>query len=392
MDHPLRLEQNQTALREPISVAGGSMRTVPLSRLAGEPEFADAWRRDVHANGDIYMYPEYLAAEDAGTDGTIVLCRFDCAHGSVLHAMLVRPIGAADPKAMRFDAISPFEYGGPILSAPTGRSPQRLIAAAQAALSELCERLGVVSEFVRFNPVLGNHAGWRGHYKIRKSCDNVVVDLTSGTENIFANYSESQRRNIRLARRDRISIETATPSPSACQAFLDIYRATMNRLGADTSYYFSEQYFETLFRMNSSFLGCYRAISGAGEDLAALLVISAGNTAHSHLMGTSARGLKTKAGSLLYHEAILDLKTKGIEIFHLGGAAPSQTGVMDFKARFSPMRRPYHVGTHIYDHDAYRALCARAGLADDTGAEGFFPTYRALSGPAASLKYAVAER
>ena len=360
---------------------GGRLETVSLQQARQYPNFIRLWDADSSRFGDIYHKSEYLAAAERAEAGTIILIRYDHQIGSVLRAVTLRELNV-DGVRGRYDATSPFEYGGPIVSSTEVGKRQTLIDNAQLAYLNFCSNAGIVAEFVRFNPVLINHAGWEKHYSLRESCQNIVIDLRPPLEQIIANYSASQRRNMRIAEREGILVRQPDFDPGAATEFKDSYFRTMDRRGAGKSYYFPENYFVALCKLAPKYLNYYHAASASGKTLASLVTLTSEKIAHSHLLCTTEIGLKTKATSLLYHLANVDLRSKNIEVFHLGGAAPSQTGVLEFKQRFSDYRRSYVVGSLVIDRQVYERLC-RAQNVDSTDRD-FFPAYRNYSSHSAN--------
>ena len=184
---------------------------------------------------------------------------------------------------------------------------------------------------------------------------------------------------MKVAERKGIMIEQPAFNPDVAISFQDLYFQTMDRRRANKSYYFPENYFLALSKLPQEKLNYYQATGAYGNSLAGLIVLSSVTTAHSHLLYTTESGLKTKSTSLLYHSANLDLRKKNKEVFHLGGAAQSEAGVLEFKQRFSENRRSYTVGSLIIYHRIYERLCHMPSVESFSG--DYFPAYRNMREP-----------
>jgi len=353
--------------------------TLPLAELNSDPSFQQSWASAIASHGDVFMESSYLEAEVKRDVGQIILTKYESALGRVFRAVTLRPIATGNATEGTVDLISPFEYGGPIVVSPSEERRQALVDAAQAAHLSWCRENGIVCEFIRFNPMLKNQVGWETHYDLRLSCDNVTMALETSESEMFNAYSTSQRRNVRLAQREGIICARENLDLQVLKQFHDLYSETMSRREATEEYFFPLDYFSTLAELPANRLSYFTARAAEGDLLCGLLVLKSDRFAHSHLLGSSDAGLKTKATSLLYHHVALEMKSKGLQQFHLGGAAKSQPGVLEFKQRFSERTAPYFVGTRVFNESVYEQLKAQRLSELNLDGTGYFPAYRASS-------------
>jgi hypothetical protein len=307
-------------------------------------------------------------------EGEIVLCVYQHPKGAVIYPFVLRPM----PFGLDgHDIITPYEYGGPLVRAADA---QAVRADFREAFAGYCHSRGVVSEFVRFNPLLRNQEGWGGFYELRKCGDNVVIDLSKDEDAILAGYRSGTRYNMRAACKRGAQVEQADKTSANSRLFADMYRRAMDRVGAAPFYYFSNAYFERLVSLDDDLVSLYFARDGDGKVISAALFLHGQEYVHYHLSATVAGVNRLSPGSLLLHNAVLDMRRKGKKYFHLGGAAADQEGLHRFKRGFSGDRKEYYVGRRVQDPLRYEAAQASWNAANPGKAgralTDYFPGYR----------------
>jgi hypothetical protein len=329
------------------------------------------WDALAEAAGDVYYQRDYLRAAALHEAGELCLVHYCGEGGIVLYPLVRRPLEALSLPGQlvrgRFDLTTPYEYGGPLLICEHA-AEQAVRAGFLRAFDAWCRDTGVVSEFVRFDPLLAVHFGWGGVYDLRSCGSNVVIDLSRDDATLLAQMRGAARRAVLAAQRRGCRVEYASARSGD---FASLYRANLDRLGAGAQYYLSTAYFADL-----AVLGCEDRLAVAfgpnGEIAGAALFVVGRLFAHYHLAAVDRTMSSLNPGHLLIYEAARRLRDSGRRWLHLGGAAPSQSGLRAFKESFSPDRMDYVVGTRVHDAVTYRALAEAAGAA---GAR-FFPAYR----------------
>jgi Acetyltransferase (GNAT) domain len=296
---------------------------------------------DLTGDPDPYLAPEYLAASAAAEGGELAAF----AAAGVVYPFLVRPLGGG-----RCDITSAYGYGGPL-----GESDWR------PAFRDACRAKGVISEFIRFHPLLQNQHGL-ADVDLRPIQDTVTVDTRLGDDGLLAQMQPTARNKLRKAGRRGVQAEASRD----LGRFHDLYHETMQRTDADQSYLFDRDYFAGLDRLGDRLLmldaGC-----------AAALFICGGGAMHYHLSGSTAEGRRDAATNLLLWEAMRHARARGLHTLHLGGGLRAGDALATFKQSIGAGRAPYVQGRAVHDPDAYRELCREAGVAEDSE---FFPAYR----------------
>ena len=104
---------------------------------------------------------------------------YRAAGAAIIYPFILRPIrhlqhGRFCNGKILYDAINPFEYGGP---AVMGRAAPELFDGFLEAFHTFCRKTGIVSEFLRLHPYLTSPEHLARGYDIHESCQNISVDL-----------------------------------------------------------------------------------------------------------------------------------------------------------------------------------------------------------------------
>lgn len=272
--------------------------------------------------------------------------------------LLLRPL----PQAPGWDATTVYGYGGP-LSTGAVEDPE-----FGGAVDEWARRNHVVTTFLRYHPLLGNHRlGPRR--AAPEQVGQTVVWRTGGSEDLLAGMHTHHRRAVRKAERAGLEVRMTT-APADLAGFREIYELTMRRQAAADFYFFPEEYWTTLAAGGDTLL--VEGLLG-GETVAALLCLVSPPYLHYHLGASTDPGRSIGASNRLFLAAAEWARERAIHQFHLGGGVGgSESSLFVFKHRFDPAGepQPFHVGRWVHDSARY------AELADGLPATGYFPPWR----------------
>lgn len=254
----------------------------------------------------------------------------------------------------RLDAISPYGYPG---GSGSGEAP----CATEADWSAT----GLVSLFVR---------------------DRIGAPpcLAGGTERSRVQvHDPALKRSLRprlasqIRRNQRRGWEVrALPGPEATaaqrQAFLGLYKQTMNRTGAAGRYFYAAPYFEALLAYPRSWL-LLAGSAGVERGAGAIAALSDG-VLHYYLGGTADEALEDSPFKNVV-AAMMDLADELGVPLNLGGGLRPGDGLEDFKRGFANAELPFITHEVVCDPAAYERLSG------GREAGGFFPAYRAQAVP-----------
>lgn len=324
---------------------------------------------------DFYFTPAYGELNAAFEGGKLETFVHETPRGSVYHMFILRTIPDEIGGDGSFDISTPYGYGGPVLIDCEDGDRAWLAASYADAFSAFCRERRIVSEFVRFHPLLGNAEDWKPHMDVRFSRHTVAIDLTP--DDLFAQFKRNQRRILR--HQEDIEVEFDFDMEKL-DVFESVYREAMQALGASDYYFFPHGYFEALEACKPHCFLVHARYQGA--IVSSRLVFRYGQTLHDHLAGTRPDCYKANGSTTLIGHVAAWGKREGYTRFHLGGGTTcaADDSLLSYKSEFSsgPLY-DYHMGQVVHDEAAYRRLCARANEIRGEEASGcFFPGYRAV--------------
>lgn len=329
---------------------------------------------------DIYHLPQYAALAAQLDGGQPVAFLAEEEESVLLLPLLLRkiPSGYGRGVPVLLDATSPYGYPGPVVSATADRTAT-FVARAVDRLASLLGEMGVVSLFVRLHPLLPLPLEpFVARGIVVHHGETVAIDLQSTSSELRSQMKKKHRRF--LTKMERMDHEVSiTDSRDNLADFLDLYRDTMDRVGASRYYYFSEDYLEAMFsllpgKVHLAFL------SLGGQKATVDLLLETGGFIQTHLGATRRDFLRVSPSIPLTYYECLWAQERGNRYLHLGGGVGGEEdSLFAFKAGFSTLRFPFRTWRMVTDPAAYGRLVAawegEAGRAADP-ADGFFPAYR----------------
>ena len=329
---------------------------------------------------DVYFTSAYHLLWQRHGDGEACGAVFEHSAGLVLYPFLRRRLEDVPWLGERFaglvDIASAYGYGGPLVH-PAGDAADELRTAFRKAFADWRGDAGVVSEFVRFHPLLHTEEGFGTLLGAKPANETVVCKVGIDPEMQLRAMTAATRRNVRKAQGAGLTFAVET-SDAAYADFGHLYRETMERRRAAAFYLFDDRHFSD-FRALLGDAQALLAVRHEGRMVAGALFMRSADFAHYHLGGSDADALELRPNNLLFFEAMNWAGAAGLTELHLGGGyrAGGQDELLRFKSGFSAGRSRLFLGRAIHreadNRDAEQARRAAGPLGD----AGFFPTYRA---------------
>jgi len=344
----------------------------------------EKWNNYVELSGirDLYYTWEYSRMFELNGDGEARLFVYSRDGKLVIYPYLLRSVRnlpafrALSLDREYYDIITPYGYGGPAIHCADPEERMEIMKNFAVAFAGYCAENDIVAELVRYHPLLKNHE-YNTHLFNRHVKNTIYVDLRPDYKQIVANYTSECRNRIRKASKH---LSVTIQRSGDFKRFRELYELTMNRLKADSYYYFSEPFF--------SFLG-----SGAMSDVIRLveifhddqLIVSAvflcyGNTIHYFLLGSDSQYWELAPNNLVFDSIINWGKMNGYQFLHLGAGHRKDDGLYRFKKSFNKNGMlEYYFGQKIHNQAVYSLLeehvqkMSGLPVLDD---HAFFPSYR----------------
>lgn len=324
---------------------------------------------------DIYFNKDYGALYEKTENGSCESFEFRNALGSVRHMFIKRgiPITLAG-ETPYYDLITPYGYGGPVMEAVDEAAKKQLAADFIQAFGDYCSNNNIVSEFVRFHPVMGNISDFSGCYETAFMRKTIQTRLAATEDPLMSEYSASVRRDIRNGLKRGVEYKV-TVNPGNLDRFRDLYLETMKRNNADDYYYFDEEYFARCIDLLGPQLVIVE-VTWRGMLIAMSLNFVGNDLLHVHLTGSLENYHHLYAPSILQYALMEWGRENGIRLIHHGGGRTNEPNdkLYLYKKKYGKVEElEFHIGKKIWNPEIYDLLCKEAGV-EDKGS--FFPAYR----------------
>lgn len=296
---------------------------------------------------DTYYFEEYAKLYDSEESKAL------CAVCIDKDKCLMMPFIRKKIDSNHFDFETPYGYGGPLSNC----DDEIWIDKALQNMSNLFLNNGYICGFIRFHPLLNNAFYCKKHINVLYDRQTVAIDTSKNEEDIWMYQISSKNRNmIRKAAKNGL-VYNAEFNYDSISQFVDLYNSTMNRLGADSFYYFDDMYYKDFVKMfsNRAFLG---TIAKDDKIICSALFMFSGRYGHYHLEGSDYAYSSLAANNLLLWESAKVMKNLGVKEFHLGGGYDSapDNSLLKFKKSFSKNFKDFYIGKWVFDNEYYEKL------------------------------------
>lgn len=273
----------------------------------------------------------------------------------VFHPYVRRPIPQAPDLT---DLVSAFEFGGFWCSADDPVLRADLLRSFARRFGEHAAKAGIVTEFVRLNPLLPSDGLEDGGYVVRHHQDHTIVPLDENIDAVRRRYSQSRGHQVRQGQRNGLALRRVEETATLCR----LLHANLTRLDAKPFYFFPDEFLRDLL----PFTAVFHVLDPEGTVIGAHMYVADGDILYIFLSGTDARHLPRRPNDFAYDAVIGWAIENGFRILHLGGGAE---GLLHYKRSFGPDTVPYRQAKRVFlpaiDHK----------LAEGRGGT-FFPAYR----------------
>lgn len=304
---------------------------------------------------DIYFMPEYinLHSQEFGSKGLL----FSAQEGDKiwLYAFILRQIfNIGDHKfdEIIYDIETVYGYGGPI----TNTMNKEFIDSANDSFVQWCIDNSVITEFVRFHPLIQNQNCFSPDMNILYDRNTVSIDLDNLTE---SGLKVDQKTRNMFRRAEKLGVHVS--DYSSCddfEKFVNLYLSTMIKLNAEDYYLFNNEYFDSLKALVKSNGWLYVAELD-GKWVAASIFLRGKYLLHYHLSASDLEHRIQGSTNILISHAATRGREKGFLRLHLGGGrtiSPSDS-LLIFKRKMATDVHSFYIGKRIHDMGTYSMLC-----------------------------------
>lgn len=274
--------------------------------------------------------------------------------GKVYYIFLKRKINTKIVEKY-YDIITPYGYGGPFFYDYEKENLNDLVIEFRKNFSAYCNEQKIVSEFIRFHPLLENYKYLNYDMEILSLSNTVYINLLN-EEQILNDMDGKARNMLRKAIKNNVKILESTDEKNI-ENFIEIYYKTMQKNEATNDYYFTKDYFKKLFDLGTNKVKLFNAYL-ENEIISSTIILIGEDWIHYHLSGNTEIGYKLAANNLLLFEIAKWGVEKKYKKFHLGGGFGGDDSPL-FKFKNSMAKNnlsKFFIAKKIYEKKIYEEL------------------------------------
>lgn len=329
----------------------------------------------------IYFEYEYLDLHRSDSEVPFLLY-INTDIGKMAYAFMLRDISYHDnlveniDRNSYFDVSTPYGYGGHLIKPTQESFRTELIEIFYKKFGEFCKERKIVSEFIRFSPLLENHRDINKAIEVIFMRKVVSTKLLSHEDPLYSQVKKRKRNDANKLRRK--GLQTVFKfSPKSFDKELEIYYDTMKRNNASHFYYFSKEYFNKMLVSLSKNILVVNVILDKkiiGFDLCFIYK----NFIHSHLAGTRHGYLKYSPNDLSSVDIIKWGHNNGYKEYYTGGGVSNDEddSLYSYKKAFAKNSDlNFYIGKKVWDQQSYDYLSSFI-CEDKDNDNAYFPKYR----------------
>lgn len=285
----------------------------------------------------------------------------------VLLPLLIRDL-EIDGKVVR-DAVTPYGYGGLLrLSGPT-HPGTRMATEIFAQLRDWARASELVACSLRFHPLLDQDSGWASGgleedwLQVLPRGQTTAIELKNWDEdrNSIEGMSKGRRYDLKRARASlEIRITQGPNVGENLNAFRALYRESMQRVNADSFFFFDDKYYDRLAHDLGEHFVLVTAFTKDRPVASAIFLVDR-DFLHYHLAAANDEGRQSGAATLLIVAACEWARQRGCTMAHLGGGLQPDDQLWAFKHSFGGRVCSYSYLTLVADPQQYQQLTEQSG-------------------------------
>ena len=328
---------------------------------------------------DVYYLANYTKAFKVHGDGEPILFHYEDRNVKAINVTMKRDI-AHDKKFKNklptntfYDLATPYGYGGLLIE---GSKTTTTLHALAAEYNSFCAREGIVSEFVRFHPVLRNAEDAKSLYDVLELGKTITVPLTS-PHDIWNSLSSNKKRWVKKAREAGVEVYLGR-EPALFEEFKRMYEQTMTKNNAQDYYFFREAFYQSVLQELRDHSLIFYAVY-KNRKVAMVLALYGNGQIHHHLSASNQAFHHLAPTNLLMYEIAQWGSENGFESFHMGGGVGSkEDSLYQFKQGFNKNSKThFSIGKKIFNEEVYNRLVEMRKIEEGFDESAlFFPLYR----------------
>lgn len=249
-----------------------------------------------------------------------------------------------------FDLSTPYGYGGPLVKSYNIEDMKLFFI----ELKKWARDENIISQFIRFHPLLQNHKYFSEFCEIKNLKKTVNINLDD-EETIYKNMDSKCRNMVKKAQKNGIKI-VIDNSIESQNNFVELYKKTMQNNNASDYYYFNDLFFKQIFLNLDLHCNLFNAIY-EGKIISSAIIFHCNKKLNYHLSAGDRQYMNLAPNNLLLYEVACFGAKNECESFHLGGGVGIEDNLLSFKKAFNKNGLiDFHIGRNIFDIIKYNQL------------------------------------
>jgi hypothetical protein len=368
------------------------MSTAKLLTLKQKKQWLELFNLLPVAVQDVYYTPDYYEIYEKHGDGQAGCFVYQEGKDVAIYPFLVNEINSLgyELDAACYDIQGAYGYNGVVYSTNAWEFIDRFYK----EFDSFCKSNNIIAEFTRFHPIIKNEVFSHNYMEVMFNRTTVYVDLTKSYHDIYNKYKHSVKTNIKAAVRNDLKTCIYGNEFPYKKDFIEMYRASMEKLDADPYMYFSEEYFtNTMDKLPV----VQFVILKDKEPIASSLCLLHGHYFHPHFLAYKAEYSYLRPVNILVDEMIKYGIEIGSRVFHFGGGRTTnkEDSLLRFKKNYSDLRGSFYVGKKVHDEAVYSEVCRQWEERNPLAAArqaGVLLRYRNFAADTESVKNEIADQ
>ena len=338
---------------------------------------SDQWANRIENSpvSDIYLTPQYVYATRLISKGEpYIASLMQDDNNFVYYPFYLQEISLQHSSSTQlYDIVSPYGYSGPLINGDSNLASQFF-----DKFSQWCKENHVITEFIRYNPFLKNHSPAHASTTVELRNKIIYVKLNRPIEEIKNGFCSQHKRNLKKAIKGGLTF-SEIDAEKHLDEFIQMYYHTMEKVDAKTLYFFSKEYFDTLYAVLKEHFHLF-AVYHDDNIIAMAICLSLKDKIHYHLGASRQDHLTMRPNNLLFPEIMRWSQEHGFGLFNLGGGLSMDDPLFQFKNGFSKTEGEFYCGKTIFNPEVYDQLNElkrqEKGLSsEEFYSSTFFPLY-----------------
>lgn len=323
---------------------------------------------------DIYFDKNYGKLYEKAENGVADFYELKTKNGTIINQFIKREVPQKIDGKKYYDITTPYGYGGPIIVETINKNA--LLEEYEHSFKNYCHKNKIISEFIRFHPILKNYQDFREIYNSEFNRYTLATNIKDYDDPIKSEFSKHCRKTIKQILKNGVTFRMIeAPTRKDLDVFIDIYYQNMKRKNAEDYYFFDYEYFDNIYNNFRDNIIIAQSIF-ENKVIAAGLYFRTDSLIHAHLSGTRTDYLDLSPAYILKYGTVKWAKEKGISYIHYGGGTDTseENSLYQFKSKFAKNTKfEFWIGKKIWDNRIYEMACKKANISSSIN---YFPAYR----------------